>query len=182
MTVNVLTFNLECEFRSNFNNKKICFVESKNNSNITAPYQIITSVNGQPASNFVNQYFPKGIDNFFPDLEEIHIYNSKLKTIKNHDLKTFRKLEKLILQGNEIESLDNDLFEHYLRLQIFNFHGNYKIKSVEKTFWIILKILRQFTFLLVVALTKTLNQNHKMTKLKPELQIVSTLFVAQLLS
>jgi hypothetical protein len=67
---------------------------------------------------------PKGFEKFFPDLNQIAIVNSKLKAISKSDLIPFKNLTDLILYQNQIEVLENDLFERNLLLKMIDFESN----------------------------------------------------------
>lgn len=76
-------------------------------------------------------FMPHRIEKFFPELTEIAIINSKLKSINKSDLKHFMRLKSLDLRGNGLESLDGDLFEFNPEIEYINFSDN-KIKFVEE--------------------------------------------------
>lgn len=77
-------------------------------------------------------YFPRGLEKVFPNLEAILILGSPLKSIEQSDLKPFgSKLKKLVIKQSEIEKLDSNLFEHNPELRWIEFNEN-KIKSVGK--------------------------------------------------
>ncbi|XP_070504775.1 toll-like receptor 6 [Chironomus tepperi] len=64
-------------------------------------------------------YFPRGIDENFPNLQNLVIKNSKLKEVTSNDLKVFRNLQYLDLSHNEIQVLGPKLFNNgYTILQI----------------------------------------------------------------
>jgi Leucine-rich repeat (LRR) protein len=100
----------------------------------------VTSINGQTeardqdtkmlniGSQTVN-YFPIGIDKFFPDLQAIQVFNSKLKTIEKSDLKPFRHLKAVYLQYNEIEALEDNLFDNNTEIELIHLSRN-KIKYI----------------------------------------------------
>lgn len=76
-------------------------------------------------------YFPQSLEKFFPNLEEIYIWNSSLREIKQENLKPFTSLKILHLKDNQIEELDSNLFEFNTGLH--NIHlGNNKIRLVGK--------------------------------------------------
>lgn len=123
---------------------------------ITNQNDTITSVNGQSAPltdvNILHifhqmiNYFPKGLDKFFPNLEAIQLLHSPLKTIEQADIRPFgSKLKKFILGGNQIESLDSDLFEYNSELRWIGFQEN-NLKSVGKNILRPLKKLQRAYF------------------------------------
>lgn len=94
------------------------------NWNIATADVTITSINGQEASFYQDkkityldiqdqtvQYLPKGIENFFPNLERLSIVNAGLESINSAFLKPFVNLNAVALKNNKITSLDSNLFE-----------------------------------------------------------------------
>jgi hypothetical protein len=94
--------NLQCSFDSTSWSHLSGSSCKASNVNISSR-ETITRVNGQ--SNFQGlsykmleirdqlvNYMPEGIEVFFPNLEGILIYNSKLKKIEKKDLQKFPKL------------------------------------------------------------------------------------------
>jgi hypothetical protein len=66
-------------------------------------------------------YLPKGIDKFFPNLNNLAVDNCELKEITQDDLKVFPKLVRLELNHNDIKVLQKDLFKfnpkiYYIKL------------------------------------------------------------------
>lgn len=131
-------FDLECIFGETYG---WIFVSGNSygtkNVNITAPNQTVTSVNGLEPIYYRSQnvtmfsmlsqtvfYVPLGIETFFPDLQGMEIANSKLKSIKQADLKPFGKLKELWMYGNGLETLDGDLFEFNPELLFINIDNN----------------------------------------------------------
>lgn len=64
-------------------------------------------------------YLPSGLAKFFPQLTELSVYASKLKSITSNDLQGLEKLETFKLHNNEIRSLPDDLFKHSRKLKHF---------------------------------------------------------------
>lgn len=91
-------------------------------------------------------FLPRRIEKFFPELKEIVIINSKLKSINKSDLKHFMRLNSLDLSGNGIESLDGDLFEFNPEIGYVNFSGN-QIKFVGENIFNSLLKLKHANFL-----------------------------------
>jgi Leucine-rich repeat (LRR) protein len=91
---------------------------------ITSPNEEITSVNGEPMIFALNtivkilnldkeivEYFPKGLEKFVPNIEELSMTDVQLKEIAKSDLQLFPMLKILFLDYNNIEELDENLFE-----------------------------------------------------------------------
>lgn len=74
--------------------------------------------------------FPKGLESYFKNLEIIAIVKQKMKDIRQWELKPFIKLRVLYLDGNEIETLNTELFKFNLNLEAINFSNN-RIRFVD---------------------------------------------------
>lgn len=103
---------------------------------------VITSVSGSHEINKINDnvkaiyitnktinYFPRGLENFFKNLEVIDFVNTKLKEVCKSDLKPFPKLIEIYLYQNEIEELEECLFDFNLDLK-FIFMKDNKISRI----------------------------------------------------
>lgn len=77
------------------------------------------------------QWFPKGIEQFFPNLKGIRANNNDIKVITKDDLKVFPKLQYFDFFNNELTMLDGDLFSMTPNLQYIDFNHN-KIKKIGK--------------------------------------------------
>jgi len=108
------------------------------NLNITSP-QINTKIipsgahaNGKSdksvdciyADNKGIQYLPSGLEIVFGDLKAIWIRNGRIRNISQTDLKPFSKLINLDLSNNDIEALNDGLFDYNLNLEVILFFGN----------------------------------------------------------
>ncbi|CAG9811101.1 unnamed protein product [Chironomus riparius] len=74
--------------------------------------------------------FPKGLDTYFKNIQYLGIVNAKLKEIHQEDLKPFFKLKVLYLDSNDLEVLEENLFEFNTNLEVININSN-KIKFVD---------------------------------------------------
>lgn len=147
-------FNLNCVFTNqSWSSHKTCVVE---NIFIVDSSQTVTSINGHTQVDHDDvkalliesqtvKYFPRGVENFFPNLEDISIYFSKLQSIKKADLEPFKNLQALRLFNNDLEELDGDLFEFNRELRIIDFDHN-KLTSVGSELLTELKKLEQAHF------------------------------------
>lgn len=103
---------------------------------------LITNVEGAHTKPYLNnrvsaflildqtcEYFPSGIDKFFPKLEGIAIQKSKLKVIRKNDLKPFTELKSLSLHSNHLVTLGFDLLKSNKKLQTISFFFN-KITNI----------------------------------------------------
>jgi len=74
--------------------------------------------------NITTRYFPRGLDGLFKNLKVIEISNGQLKEIHQTDLKPFINLEVLYFQSNDIEILENGLFDYNKNLTYILFNKN----------------------------------------------------------
>lgn len=70
------------------------------------------------------KYFPQNVEQFFPNLERIFMYNTGIKSLVQSHLKPFPKLTYLLMQNNEIEELSSDVFQFNNRISELNFKRN----------------------------------------------------------
>ena len=102
----------------------------------------ITSVSGSHISGKSNDdvfavdikrktvnYFPKGIEKIFKNLQGISISNSGLQEITQSDLSVFPELVNLILTQNNIQVLEQGLFDINPKLTYINLNWN-KISQI----------------------------------------------------
>lgn len=77
---------------------------------------------------------PRGLEFFFPNLMSIEVIRSGLKEISQRDLAVFRKLQRLSLHSNELETVDSDVFESNLELLIIDLSENKANDVLRKVF------------------------------------------------
>lgn len=135
--------NLECKFNLIFNADFVLENECvARNLNVTSRNETVTTINGHLASFFHDHnttslkvlhntmhFIPQGIQTFFPDIERILIHRSELKSIEQADIKPFPKLIELNVWGNDIEKLDDDLFQFNPEIFTLDFSNN-KLKVI----------------------------------------------------
>lgn len=81
-------------------------------------------VRGIEFKNFKLEYFPKNIEQFFPNLKILTINRCLLTTISKHDLTGLKQLRQLNMNGNFIRSLPNNLFENVSEIETVSFNRN----------------------------------------------------------
>ena len=69
-------------------------------------------------------YFPRGLQKYFDNLELIVISNGHVKEIHQTDLKPFSELKLLLLPNNQIEIIEENLFEFNRKLVKISFYSN----------------------------------------------------------
>ena len=121
---------------------------------ITSRNEEVTSVDGRTDSTsltglwFNNQtvnYLPKGIDKFFPNLKALVVSSAQLKSLTQVDLKSLTQLVFVNFVGNDVESLDGDLFEFSPKIKFLGLSSN-KLKYVGDNFLSNLKDLQASYF------------------------------------
>jgi hypothetical protein len=80
--------------------------------------------------SFQIHYFPRGLNKFFKNLIGIGIYATKMKEIHQSDLKVFPKLRVLFLDYNNLEILEENLFEFNPNLEYIHLGYN-KISHID---------------------------------------------------
>lgn len=74
-------------------------------------------------------YFPQGLEKIFKNLRAIWIEYSHLKHIHQSDLRELKNIVFLNLQSNDIEVLEQGLFDFNTKLKYINLHNN-KISKI----------------------------------------------------
>lgn len=69
-------------------------------------------------------YFPRGLEKFYPKINYIAVKNGPLKEIHQDDLRNYPSLKVLDLWKNEIEVLEDGLFAYNPDLVYLSFHTN----------------------------------------------------------
>jgi hypothetical protein len=80
------------------------------------------------------QRFPRGLGSVFPRLKAVEISGCDLEKLSKEDLAGLDDLEVLILESNQISSLDDDLFENNRKLTHISFRNNKLGKMTSKLF------------------------------------------------
>jgi len=147
---------MKCEFKlDDFElivNQYTCAVQV--NVMITAKNTEIQSVRGTHKSGKYNndvtglsirdkrmEYMPSNLADKFKNLVAMRIRQGKLKEVSQNDFKSFPKFRYLNLDANDLEVLDDDLFQFNPLLEVIWFEGN-KIKAIGQSTFDNLKNLR----------------------------------------
>ncbi|KAG5670180.1 hypothetical protein PVAND_000460 [Polypedilum vanderplanki] len=134
-TVTAIEFN--CDFTGSYSCKVY-------NITIDSPDDVfVTKIIGTHAAGKTNndvntidtrgliiRYFPKNLESFFPNIENIFI-ESGLYELHQEDLEAFPQLKNLYMSYNHIEYLEKDLFINNPNLQLIYFEVN-NIKYVDR--------------------------------------------------
>jgi len=84
--------------------------------------------------NKTTQYFPRGLENVFENLKVIEISHGHLRDIRRDDLNPFELLEVLYLYSNDIEILEEGLFDNNMNLKFITLSENRIIHIDENAF------------------------------------------------
>lgn len=90
-------------------------------------------------------FLPQGLTKFFRHIAGIVINRCKLKEIHQNDLAPFYKLRELYLIQNDIEVLEENLFQFNKRLELLWLDGN-KIKKIDANIFDGLEKLQYLNF------------------------------------
>ncbi|XP_070507833.1 uncharacterized protein MCAP_0864-like [Chironomus tepperi] len=174
---NVNAVDIQCEFRNDdfdaFINQYTCVVQV--NLMITAKNTAINLVRGSHNSGKNNnditglsirdkrmQYMPANLADKFKNLIAMRIRNGKLKEVSQSDFKSFPKLRYLNLDANDLEVLDDDLFEFNPLLEVIWFEGN-KIKAIGQSTFANLKNLRDLDMNGNICYSKRMSSKYDMS-------------------
>lgn len=113
-------------------------------------------------------FVPKGIENFFPNLLGLRISNANIKYLTKRDLQPFRQLELLSFDGNQIETLNSDLFYYTPNLKWIFFDYN-KISHVGLGTFDSLVNLRQINLELNACISRDVHGKREIQSLKQEM-------------
>lgn len=113
------------------------------------------------------EYFPAGIETFFPNLEEITITQTSLKSLTANNLKNFTGLKKLVLSENILESLNGKLFEFNKEIEEIDLSGN-KITHIGDELFEFLPNLKEFD----MGENQCFNQTDKNLSMDLKLKII----------
>ncbi|XP_070501439.1 uncharacterized protein [Chironomus tepperi] len=76
------------------------------------------------AINKTTLYFPRGLHRFFENLQAIYLEHGRLKEIHQADFSRHKDLKALYLGNNDIEVLEDGLFEYNVNLEFISFWGS----------------------------------------------------------
>jgi hypothetical protein len=122
------------------------FCELLNNPVIVTPGVAVTTVYGRHHNSSMTHasvtgffsgsriihYIPRGLNDTFPNLTSLFIYEGRIKKLAQEDLQAYSKLRHLSLAFNDIKVLEEDLFKFNNDLEYVTFWKN-KIFEVHPT-------------------------------------------------
>lgn len=137
--------NINCAFSVLENCVRNCYQCSVQKLVITRRDQIIMAINGNHSSydsdhsndnvvivKIIDQlvlFLPSGIVNHFPFLSVLRIWSSGLRSLVQEDIRDMKYLTDLSLSGNDLETLNSNLFHFNQRLIKIDFTRN-RLKHV----------------------------------------------------
>ena len=120
----IFDFTYKCSVQSDFSipSKKSALISSvgghhkayKSNNDVNAFYAKYRTIN----------YFPRGLEEIFPNIKSIYIWHSGLKEVHQSDLQSLTNLVVLDLWDNEITSIPAGLFDYNPNLKHISFTEN----------------------------------------------------------
>jgi len=129
------------------NNVSITSLEAAQVDSITGTHQDGYNNDNVDAISITQKqihYFPRGLNNFFKNLRGIEIHDTGLKEIHQSDLKDYPKLMNLYLYFNNLEIIEENLFEFNPNLEAISFWSN-KISHVDPNVFDILTKLKSLS-------------------------------------
>lgn len=75
-------------------------------------------------------YMPTGFEDFFSDLEGLHIHKAKLRALSSENLQQFPNLKVAYFNGNQLTELPGNLFENNQQLRAISFRDN-NIRTID---------------------------------------------------
>lgn len=91
------------------------------------------------------QYFPRGLADYFENIEAIHAGMNEIAFLEKDDMKIFPKLRFLYLYNNILQSLNSDVLENNIYLEYVSFYGN-QLKHIGSNILTPLKYLKTAYF------------------------------------
>lgn len=135
----MMTSNVDCEFKINQYDGlgSVYTCKAKNNLNILSKdVALIKSASGShlnlkqdinvwffEADNKKIEYFPKGLEKIFLNLKGIHIKNGRLKELQKSDFFGYAELVHLQLEYNDIQYLEDGVFDYVPNISIIWFNN-----------------------------------------------------------
>ncbi|XP_070507835.1 uncharacterized protein MCAP_0864-like [Chironomus tepperi] len=173
---NIQSVDLQCKFETHdfatIGKQYTCVVQ--NDLNISESNVSIINLTGSHAddqsSNSVTaviiqdkkvEYLPKNFGEIFENLAALKVKNGRLKELRKDDLMSVPKLKYLNLDNNDIEVLDDDVFEFNPQLELLWLNAN-KIKKISE------KLADSFKKLVSLDLTKNICTDKKFAVLKTD--------------
>ncbi|KAL7015700.1 hypothetical protein ACKWTF_016610 [Chironomus riparius] len=180
----VTSVDIECDFKSvDFDiliNQYTCDVQ--NNLMISSKNVVIQMFRGSHKFGKISddvtglsindkkvQFIPENLGNKFKNLLALKFRQGRLKEISQHDLKSFIKLRYLNLDANDIETLDEDLFEFNPQLEIIWFESN-RIKNIGMSVFEHLKNLDDLDLNGNVCISKRMSNSRGMAEFLSEVK------------
>lgn len=111
------------------------------------------------------EYFPRGLENFFPNLETLVITQTGLKYFTADDIKVFPNLTSLFLNGNQLEEIYAKTFEFNEKLETIDLSAN-KLSNVGFNFFKFLKNLKSINLSNNVCINERAQNSDELKKVK----------------
>jgi len=107
--------------------RKIDFVWGKHENEYTTSHSHVLGIHYSDGNMI--QYFPIGFEKYFENIIVINFINGDLKEINENDLRPFPELKYCGLDNNNVETLENGIFDYNPKLEVISLLNN-RIKTV----------------------------------------------------
>ncbi|KAG4078917.1 hypothetical protein HA402_005577 [Bradysia odoriphaga] len=127
--------DMKCNYTEaslDYYSKRIC---NTIDLNVEELDQVLDSVNGEKTElddviglvieNQVFRYIPYFLDVYMPKLTLIYIISSELRLISKYDLEPFPNLRELVLEDNQLQYLEGDVFSLSTKIKHLRLQDNY---------------------------------------------------------
>lgn len=151
------------------------------NFNVRIPHENVTKILGEHQQGKTHadvtklniqeqtcEFFPRGFEQFFPNLEGLRVAGSGLVSLTHWDLKVFPKLRNCDMFNNYLIILESDVFQYNPQLEYLYFGDNNLKRIGFDVFKPILSNLRKAIF----QSNHCVNKNANLKEQVPELQRV----------
>jgi len=105
------------------------------------------------------QIFPKGLDKIFKNLKMIFFQNCQLKEVHQSDLKVFPDLVIFALIANQIEVIEEGLFDYNPKLEAVSFAAESRIIHIDPNVFDHLNELSYFFFISVPCIDQIISNS-----------------------
>ncbi|KAL7015699.1 hypothetical protein ACKWTF_016609 [Chironomus riparius] len=128
-------------------------------------------VSGLSIRDKVMKYIPANLSEKFKNLVAIRIRNVKLKEVTQKDFISFHELRFLNLDANDLEVLDDNLFEFNPLLEVIWFEGN-NIKVVGQSIFENMKNLRDIDLSRIVCISMRVKNQSEMATFVDQINLL----------
>jgi hypothetical protein len=155
---------IDCDFSSIFwayFNANIYVCTLKGDPSVTSPGLTVTAATGshKPSMSHASvqgfiartgptlHFLPHGLSRIFPNLILVLVFDGRIKSVTQQDLKPFTKVRYLDLENNDLTVIEKDLLKFNTQLEVVRFNAN-RITRIHPT---VFSHLGRLTFLVLLG-------------------------------